>query len=664
MKLIEKLLIANRGEIAVRIIRSAKKLGIRTVAVYDSLEEDSWHVRYADEAYGLGTGELSHTYLNIEKIISIARMSGCDAIHPGYGFLSENHAFAEACSRDGITFVGPQPHAILNMGNKILSRELAIKAEIPITLGLTGSREEILDKASSLPFPLLIKAAAGGGGKGMRIVQDKETLAEALEATSREAATYFGDGSVYLEQYILEPRHIEIQVMGDHQGHVIHLFERECSIQRRYQKIIEESPSPTLTPVLRQQMGEAAVRIARLIGYSSAGTVEFLVDKDLNFYFLEMNTRIQVEHPVTEMVTGIDLVEEQLLISSGYPLRYNQDQVVQKGHAIECRVYAEDPENNFIPQPGEITLYQEPAGKDIRIDSCINGNSIIRGQYDPMIAKLIIWGENRDLARQKMGLALDQYLIHGIKTNIPYLKGIMKNEAYRLNHLSTAFCQDHTTEILEKLEKQKQEIPIHYPVIAGLLFSLSGVSQGHKDNLWSQIGFWRLISDLVMTVDKEEVTVEILRHHGNHYHFLIRGREYETSLLRSEKGMVEFTSDGNHYLAYGSSTSSGEITITFQGFRFQCQRSDYLPESEVYTPALTGGSDKVVSPMPGKVVRVNISEGQWVNKGEVLLIVEAMKMENNILAPREGWIGSCSLKPGDLVEARTELVQIMKEAPQ
>jgi 3-methylcrotonyl-CoA carboxylase alpha subunit len=659
IKLIEKLLVANRGEIAVRIIRTAKKLGIYTVAVYAANEEDSMHVHMADEAYGLGQGELKDTYLNIEKLVHIAELASCDAIHPGYGFLAENPEFAKECDQAGIIFVGPRADAILAMGNKIKAREMAASAGIPVTRGITGDVSRILKQADSIPFPVLVKAAAGGGGKGMRIVHDRETLQEALENTSREAYTYFGDKSVYLEQYIDKPRHIEVQVMGDHHGNLIHLYERECSIQRRYQKIIEESPSPTLDPETREKMGMAAVEYAKMIGYNNAGTVEFLVDQEMNYYFLEMNTRIQVEHPVTEWVTGYDIVEEQLLIASGYPLRIKQEQVKQQGHAIECRVYAEDPEHDFIPSPGEITLYREPLGKDIRIDSSIDKEGYIRSQYDPMISKLIVWGKNRDLARQKMLLALDQYFIQGIKNNLAYLKGILQQEDFKQNKISTAFCAEKTGEILESLSAKKNIIPLHIPAIACLLYSLQHPESIEKTSVWKSIGYWRLINELKLSIDNKDINIEILHRYGAHYHFLLDGNECKTILLKKKGPKLEFSVNGTHYVSYISLNKQGHFEISHGGYSFHGVRKDYLEENVIYTTSHTSAEDRIISMMPGKVVKVNVREGQTVKKGDLLLIIEAMKMENNILAPKDGTVGPLVLKPGDLIDAQTELLEII-----
>ena len=388
-KKIHKILVANRGEIAVRIISTLKKLSISSVAVYADNDVDSMHCRLADEARPLGGGSLKDTYLNIQKIIDVALDAGVDAIHPGYGFLSEDADFAEACRANNLIFIGPDAESMRLMGDKIRARQFAIENDIPVVWGLVGSVEEIEAQAAALPYPVLIKASAGGGGKGMHIVDDASQLHLSLEQASREAERYFGNGQIFIEQYIRNPRHIEVQILADHHGNVIHLYERECSVQRRYQKIIEESPSPSLSEERRQAICQTAVDICKKMNYNNAGTVEFIVDENQNFYFLEMNTRIQVEHPVTEQRTGIDIVEEQIRIARGKVMGYTQDSIVANGHAIECRIYAEDPENNFMPAPAQLTLYHEPKMRGVIIDSSINGPTVISDSYDPMISKLI-----------------------------------------------------------------------------------------------------------------------------------------------------------------------------------------------------------------------------------------------------------------------------------
>jgi 3-methylcrotonyl-CoA carboxylase alpha subunit len=648
MKLFEKIVIANRGEIAVRIIRSARKLGIATVCIYSAADEDALHVSLADEAYGLGDGEIKDTYLNIPKIIEIAKISGSDAIHPGYGFLSENPDFSAACEESGICFIGPTSQSIRLMGNKIKARELAKNAGIPVTAGATGDPATLLKKSRNLPFPLLVKAAAGGGGKGMRVVKNHEELAEALESTTREAASYFGDGTVYLEQFIENPRHIEVQILGDHYGNVIHLFERECSIQRRYQKIVEESPSPTLTHEVRQMICDAAVKIAKANGYRNAGTIEFLVDHDLHFYFLEMNTRVQVEHPVTEMVTGVDIVEEQLLIASGNPLRFRQEEIIQNGHAIECRIYAEDPENNFMPSPGEITLY-----------TGIAGATTIRSFYDPMIAKLIVWGDDRNIARQRMILSLNNYIIQGIRTNIPYLNTLLQHTAFIENIISTRFCDTHTEEILQNIIKAKNAKSFEIPLFSYLVFSLTS-HFNEKASLWECIGFWRINNEINLRIDGQEYRLELLHRMGNHFHFRYEGKDFKVSLIRNEKGKIEMILNNNYFIVFASSDKKCITQITYEGYSFTCERNDILVEQEIFSLAGYSSSStdhRIVSPMPGKVVKVNVAAGSTVKKGEILLVVEAMKMENNITASKDGLVESVHVKQGDMVDPSTELIK-------
>ena len=659
MKLFEKILIANRGEIAVRIIRSARKLGIATVCIYSAADENALHVSLADEAYGLGDGEIKDTYLNIPKIIEISKISGSEAIHPGYGFLSENPDFAAACEEAGICFIGPASESIRLMGNKIKARELARNAGIPITAGATGDRKTLLKESRNLPFPLLVKAAAGGGGKGMRIAKNHKELAEAIESTTREAASYFGDGTVYLEQFIENPRHIEVQVLGDHHGNVIHLFERECSIQRRYQKIVEESPSPTLTHELRQMICNAAVKITKANGYRNAGTIEFLVDSDLHFYFLEMNTRVQVEHPVTEMVTGVDIVEEQLLIASGNPLRFRQEEILQNGHAIECRIYAEDPENNFMPSPGEITLYSEPSGKDVRIDTGIAGATIIRSFYDPMIAKLIVWGEDRNIARHRMIQSLNNYIIQGIHTNIPYLNALLQHPSFTENKISTRFCDTHTEEILQNIIKAKNTKSFDIPLFSYLIFNLTSHCN-EKAGLWECIGFWRINNEMKVRIDGQEYRLELLHRMGNHFHFQYDGKDYKASLIRNEKGKIEMILNGNHFIVFASTDKKCITQVTYEGFTFTCERNDILVEQEIFSLAgysFSAADHRIVSPMPGKVVKVNVTAGSTVKKGDILLIVEAMKMENNITTPKDGLIENVFVKQGEMVDPSTELVK-------
>ena len=439
---IQKVLVANRGEIAVRVLRTCHDSGLDTVAVYSEPDRAAPHVRRADEAYPIGPAPAAESYLDQAAILEVARRSGADAIHPGYGFLSENADFAEACAEAGVHFVGPPPEAIRAMGDKTAARELMAEAGVPMAPGTTDAvadAEEGAAVAEEIGYPVLIKAAAGGGGKGMRIVREPGNFAAAMERAQGEAQSSFGDGRVFVEKYIEAPRHVEFQILADHHGHTIHLFERECSIQRRHQKVIEEAPSSVLTPEVRREMGAAAVAAAESCGYRNAGTVEFLVDKDLNYYFMEMNTRLQVEHPVTEWITGVDLVAEQLRVAQGEELGYTTDDLSIRGHAVESRVYAEDPAANFLPDPGPLTRHAAPSGFGVRVDAGVEEGGEVLVHYDPMISKLTTWGRDRTTAIDRMIRALDEYEVAGMATTIPFCRFAMAHEGFRAGDFTTHF---------------------------------------------------------------------------------------------------------------------------------------------------------------------------------------------------------------------------------
>jgi acetyl-CoA carboxylase, biotin carboxylase subunit len=442
----QKVLVANRGEIAVRIIRACRELGIETVAVFSEADRRALHVRYADEAYLLGPAPSRESYLRADKLIEIARKCGADAVHPGYGFLAEREDFAAACAEAGIAFIGPKPSSIAAMGDKAEARATVIKAGVPVVPGTEDvgnmTDEQLLGEAAEIGFPLLIKATAGGGGKGMREVASLEEMPALLQSARREAESAFGDGNVYLEKLVEGARHIEIQILADTQGNVIHLGERECSLQRRHQKLIEESLSPAVDDELRETMGNVAVRAAKAVDYVNAGTIEFLLDKDKNFYFLEMNTRLQVEHPITEMVTGIDIVKEQIRVARGRALSYKQEEIKFKGHAIECRVNAEDPYNNFMPSTGRITHSLIPTGPGVRVDTGVYPGFEVTPFYDPMIAKLIVWGETRAQAILRMRRALEEYRIVGVRTNIPFHQTMMDSHRFMGGQYDTRFVEE------------------------------------------------------------------------------------------------------------------------------------------------------------------------------------------------------------------------------
>jgi acetyl-CoA carboxylase, biotin carboxylase subunit len=438
----KKILIANRGEIAVRVLRACHEMGIAAVAVYSDVDRASLHVRKSDEAYPIGPAAASESYLNIAKILGVAKKSGADAIHPGYGFLSENAKFAAACAEAGVKFIGPTAEAMEAMGSKTRARQAMEKAGVPFVPGTSrglDSFEQAEKVAAQIGYPVMLKAAAGGGGKGMRLVHAAEDLKSALEGARSEAERAFGDSEVYIEKAILNPRHIEMQVLADEHGNTVYLGERECSIQRRHQKVLEEAPSPIVDSEMRRRMGEVAVRVAQAAGYTNAGTVEFLVDQQKNFYFLEMNTRLQVEHPVTELITGLDLVHLQIRIAAGERLPFKQEDVHLRGHAMECRIYAEDPDNNYFPSPGKIDLLQEPSGPGIRVDGGMYEGWTVPIDYDPLLAKLIGYGENRDQAISRLVRALDEYFVGGIKTNLSLFRRILSDPEFRATKLDTGF---------------------------------------------------------------------------------------------------------------------------------------------------------------------------------------------------------------------------------
>ena len=456
----KKILVANRGEIALRIMRTARRMGIATVAVYSDADRRAPHVRFADEAVHLGPPPSAQSYLAMDKVIEAARSTGADGIHPGYGFLSENAAFARKVEEAGLTFIGPRPHAIEVMGNKLAAKETVSAYDIPMVPGLdeaVSDPERAKGVARDIGFPILIKAAAGGGGKGMRVVESEDELAEQMDRAISEAQNAFGDGSVFIEKYIGAPRHIEIQVLADTHGNCVHLFERDCSIQRRHQKVVEEAPSAVVSPALRRKMGEAAVLVAKSCDYVGAGTVEFLLDTDDSFYFLEMNTRLQVEHPVTELITGIDLVEQQIRVARGEKLAFGQEDLTINGHALELRVYAEDPQNNFLPSIGTLTTYRPPA--DARVDDGFEEGMDIPIHYDPMIAKLIVHGASRAEAIEKMLHAIEDYRIEGIETTLPFGRFVFQNEAFRSGDFDTNFVKRYyTPEGIAAADREIQEV--------------------------------------------------------------------------------------------------------------------------------------------------------------------------------------------------------------
>ncbi len=486
----EKILIANRGEIAVRIIRACKELGAKTVAVYSDADRSSLHVALADEAYHIGPPKPAESYLVKEKIIEVAKKSGAQAIHPGFGFLSENDSFAELCEKEGIVFIGPTPEAIRLMGDKITARKIAKEAKVPLVPGSDGAVTDVEAAmvAEKIGYPVMIKASAGGGGKGMRLVRDKEEFENSLRMAKSEALSSFGDDSVFVERFIEQPRHIEIQILADSHGKVLHLFERECSIQRRHQKVVEEAPSAYLTEKTRKKMGDTAVRIAKAVNYQGAGTVEFIMDQKQNFFFLEMNTRVQVEHPVTEMITGIDIVKWMIRIAEGEKLPFKQSDLKINGHALECRVYAEDPAMNFMPSPGILHYVKAPTGPGVRDDSSIYSGYEVTSFYDPMLSKLITWGETREDALKKMVAALSEYVVLGVRTNIGFLIRVMDEEEFNQAKIDTGYIERHP----ELLSEESPEIDP--ALIAAAVTMEHAVPETNNGNGKSTASNWKLLA--------------------------------------------------------------------------------------------------------------------------------------------------------------------------
>jgi propionyl-CoA carboxylase alpha chain len=655
-----KLLIANRGEIACRIIRTARRLGIATVAVYSDPDRDALHVEMADEAVRIGPAPATQSYLDIEAIVAAAKQTGADAIHPGYGFLSERAAFALALDAAGIVFVGPNVKAIEAMGDKIESKKLAARAKVstvPGHLGVISDANEASKIADEIGYPVMIKASAGGGGKGMRIAYSKKEVAEGFAASKSEAKSSFGDDRVFIEKYIEEPRHIEIQVLGDKHGNVIHLGERECSIQRRNQKVLEEAPSPFIDAKTRAAMGAQAVSLSKAVRYDSAGTVEFIVDKDRHFYFLEMNTRLQVEHPVTELVTGLDLVEEMLLVAAGEKLRLKQKDVQLVGSAVEARIYAEDPARNFLPSAGRLVRYRPPQqgtvrGVTTRLDSGVEEGGEISVYYDPMIAKLVTHAPKRLAAIEAMGTALDAFAIDGFRHNIPFLAVLMRNERWREGRLSTKFIAE------EFPDGFKPPVPqgASRDALLAVAASIDHASNQRRRSITQQ-----MYGEPVRFAE-----IRIVELGGARERFTVAdGAKGETVVTIGEGKKPRQVRLASSWW-FGSPVWAGTINgkqagvqvrpilngsaLVYQGIEVEAR---VYTELEASLLALMPVKEKpdtsklLLCPMPGLVVSLNVSEGQEVAAGDPLCIVEAMKMENVLRAERDGTVAKILAQPGD-----------------
>ncbi|MBQ0743505.1 MAG: acetyl/propionyl/methylcrotonyl-CoA carboxylase subunit alpha [Pseudomonas sp.] len=650
--MINTLLIANRGEIACRVMRTAREMGITTVAVHSDVDRQAQHVLQADIAIGLGGAKPADSYLLVDKILAAAHASGAQAIHPGYGFLSENAGFARACEEQGLIFVGPPASAIDAMGSKSAAKALMEKAGVPLVPGYHGDEQDLqtfVTAAERIGYPVLLKATAGGGGKGMKVVEREADMAEALASAQREAQSSFGDARMLVEKYVLQPRHVEIQVFADQHGNGVYLNERDCSIQRRHQKVVEEAPAPGLSPELRKAMGDAAVKAAQAIGYVGAGTVEFLLDARGEFFFMEMNTRLQVEHPVTEAITGQDLVAWQLRVAQGEKLPLTQEQVPLMGHAIEVRLYAEDTDNDFLPASGTLQLYREPtAGKGRRVDSGVTEGDVVSPFYDPMIAKLIAWGETREEARLSLLAMLRETVVAGVQTNLRFLTRILAHPAFAKAELDTGFIPRHAEQLLpapETLDEQFWRVAAKAWLLA--MPGASSVASGPgESNPWTDLTSWRAglpartrLHLRCGELDQPFAAVDVT------------GCSYcptTQTLLITE---AQLTS--RHRLLI----SNGALYLHWHDSWQRIDRFDPIAEVD-HSHQHAGG---LQAPMNGSVVRVMVEPGQQVEAGAVLLVLEAMKMEHSIRAAEAGTVKAIFCAEGELIAEGTLLVE-MEEA--
>jgi geranyl-CoA carboxylase alpha subunit len=647
-----KILIANRGEIACRIIRTAQALGYRTVAVYSEADAQALHVALADEAVCIGPAPVRESYLNIAALLAVARSTGADAVHPGYGFLSENDGFAQACLDAGLVFIGPDPQAILKMGNKAGAKRLMLAAGVPCVPGYQGidqSDATLLTKAAEIGFPIMVKAAAGGGGRGMRLVEHPQDLAVALASARSEAGNAFGSEELILERAVIEPRHVEIQVFGDQHGHIIHLGERDCSIQRRHQKVFEEAPSPAVTPQLREQMGAAAVAAARTVNYVGAGTVEFLLDSEGRFYFLEMNTRLQVEHPVTECITGLDLVAWQIAVARGEHLPLTQEQVHLNGHAIEVRLYAEDPYNGFLPQSGDVALWCPPTGEGVRVDHGLASGQTVSPHYDPMIAKIIVHGATRDEARRRLIGALQRTRLLGLPHNRAFLEAVASHPAFAAGETTTAFIAQHFG-AAALVRPQPDSLALALASMLWFEASTTAVAAAP----WRSSGPARWPMLIGEGEHRHAVHITVT---GTHSYTLEVGAALHHITLSGREG------ECLHLIADGVQQHAAAV---FAGGVLHLELGDLSASFEDLTydpPAAAAGTaeSRVLAPMNGRVLAVDVQHGDTVTKGQRLAVLEAMKMEHQLLARRDGVVDQVAVRAGDQVATRALLVSLVEQ---
>ena len=683
-----KILVANRGEIAVRVMAACQALGITAVAVYSEADHAALHVQVADEAYLIGPAPAAESYLHIPAIIEVAQRCGAQAIHPGYGFLSENDEFAEACAAAGIVFIGPLPEAIRLLGSKTAAKEIAQQAGVPTIRGYAGedqSAERFLSEARQIGFPVMLKPTDGGGGKGMRALTSEDDFAEVLAGAKREALGAFGSERMFLEKLVVEPRHVEFQILADTHGHTIHLGERECSIQRRHQKIVEESPSVALTPDLRAEMGAAAVRVAQAAGYVNAGTVEFLLDADGRYYFLEMNTRLQVEHPVTESVTGLDLVKHQIFIAAGGPLHLEQEAITPRGHAIEMRLYAEDSANGFLPSIGGVEVFELPRAPGVRLDSGIAGGSEVTVHYDPMLAKLIVSGEDRPSALERLRWALDHWAVLGVETNLPLLRAIAAHSDFAAGLTYTDFLTKH--DLSAALERPS--LPNEALLAAAAMDIIAAPDSPSANerparsgngnlpfNPWRQGGAMRRGAEqtLFYTYAGQRYGLTLTPEAGNASRWGVRianerkgpegDQQVQTLTIGLERPSVEMVVIQLHerrsqaYVA----RRGYETLVSWQGASYRLERPRPLDVDLAAAGATAGAvQQKLTAPMPGTLVKVHVREGEHVQARQTLLVLSAMKMEHAITAPHAAMVRRLPFAEGAAVPGGATLVELGDE---
>ena len=646
-----KILIANRGEIACRVIRTAKALGYRTVAVHSEADAQALHAALADEAVCIGPPPVRESYLNTQALLRAAASTGADAVHPGYGFLSENEAFAQACQDAGLVFIGPDPEAILHMGNKAGAKRLMLAAGVPCVPGYQGADQSdatLIAQAREIGFPIMVKAAAGGGGRGMRLVAKPEDLPNALASARSEAQNAFGSDELILERAVIEPRHVEVQVFGDRHGNIIHLGERDCSIQRRHQKVFEEAHSPAVSPELRARMGAAAVAAARAVNYVGAGTVEFLLDRDGKFYFLEMNTRLQVEHPVTECITGLDLVAWQIAVARGEALPLTQEQVQLAGHAIEVRLYAEDPYADFLPQSGDVLVWQAPSGPGVRVDHGLIAGQAVSPHYDPMIAKIITCGATREEARRRLIGALQNTQLLGLANNRSFLEAVAGHPVFAAGKATTAFIAQNF-DAAQWVRPQPDSLAL---ALAGVLWFDATTPAGARP--WRTTGPARWPMTLGENGHRHLIFVTALDRHD--YRIEWGAQVHQIRVLERSGAKLSLLADGVRQQALAV-FHNGSLHLEFKTLSACFEDLTYAP------PAGAEGSAeaRIVAPMNGKVLGVFVQPGERVEKGQRVAVLEAMKMEHQLLARRDGMIDQVFVRVGDQVPSKAVLVSLVQE---